>query len=216
MLESLVFGNLVLLDSASLRDHFMRSGKLDVKTATQLKSLSITIDALGRYNMMEFCNRLFHYILESCPVLEEFKLKGYLGADGGALDPDFRENNQLKYFEIDVEGCGYYTFNGDSDLEWKTSVKKCCKKISTDLSSDHKMLTLSIWLGPKVAVMMPSFNWLMVQLDTTKIPSFNFTLQYYSNSDCKYFVSQNYILSSFSLHEQIPLLILLSLLSFIV
>lgn len=117
-LESLVFADWILFDRGSEQDH-MLSGKLvDVSTASKLKSLSLKFGTHGEKDIMEKCNLLLQFTLKACPQLEEIKLKGFVSA-AGTLKLDFRRHAHLKYVEIDLKGCRYYTFYHPPGKKWK-------------------------------------------------------------------------------------------------
>lgn len=125
--------------------------------ANQLKSLSMLFCIrTSTTTMMEKCNRLFKFVLDSCTLLEKFPLYGEIEAQG-VLDLDFRQHAQLKDIEIDLQGCRCYTFNNDFDIKWiNIGKKKQQEEISASLINAILNLMLLICLGWKA--MMSTFN----------------------------------------------------------
>lgn len=145
-LEHLAFDNMVLFDEDS-EQHAIIYGKLNVVRPGQLKSLSLSFNTSGRYTsnmmengddsmMMKKCNDLFKFVLGSCPLLEEFKLNGWIGAYS-ALNLDFRQHDQLKYIGIDLKGCRYYIFDNNFDMKWKNVAIQMLKSDITQFELLH-------------------------------------------------------------------------------
>lgn len=78
----------------------------------------------------------FKFVLGSCPLLEEFKLNGWIGAYS-ALNLDFRQHDQLKYIGIDLKGCRYYIFDNNFDMKWKNVAIQMLKSDITQFELLH-------------------------------------------------------------------------------
>lgn len=116
MLQSLVFGFTGISENADM--NYSLVNKLNVVKTPRLKSLSIgPFKPHGSKGIMEPSNLLFHFILKSCPFIEEFELSGHIYA-GGALDLDFSKHDRLNYIMV-MKGCRYYTFHGDLGKLWE-------------------------------------------------------------------------------------------------
>lgn len=105
------------------------------------------------------CSVMFQFILKSCPLLNEFRLNGYVRASG-ALTLDFRELVQLKYVDIGLGGCRYYTFNGNFDTKW-INLDECILEEEISKKIKRSFRIISIWPGWMTTT--SKFNWQIVQ-----------------------------------------------------
>lgn len=118
-LEDLVLETLRISDQEWDREmDALVVNKLDTVNRCQMKSLSLHFVTLGAKGLMKKSNFLFQFILDSCPLLEEFKLNGTINARG-AFNLDFREHAEWKYIKINLYGCRYYTFHHLFGKQWK-------------------------------------------------------------------------------------------------
>lgn len=106
---------------------------------------------------MKKYNTFFLFILESCALLEEFKLSGHyprrfsdaiglllhkhlLTKDDskGTLCLDFRQHAQLKYIEINMKGCKYYTFHHHPGKKWKNIDEEILEENSNQTIQNYR------------------------------------------------------------------------------
>lgn len=116
-------------------------------TETKPKPLSLKFYTHGQNGTMKNTNHLFQFILASCPLLEEFKSEGYNHVFG-ILNLDFSRHAQLKYIEINVDGCRYYTFNQQLYFgnKWK-NIGECMSENDNLSVKDQKRLPYHINLA---------------------------------------------------------------------
>lgn len=134
MLEYLDFES-VEIHEFDEEDNRRLASKLEMPNQGRLKSLSLELDSCRSKDMMKMSKLFFQFILEACPLLQEFKLNGSIGASA-ALNLDFRQRAELKLIAIKMHGCRYYTFHHlYFGKQWK-NVGKCMS--NEDLSEEEQ------------------------------------------------------------------------------
>lgn len=118
MLRSFEFGKVhigsILLDNGL-------NNQVDNIGRERLESLCLTDVVLRGDDSVQDANLVFKFILQSCPNLKCFKLYNFDIGDysEGAINLDFRENHSLRFVELNMPKCEYYTFHHEFGKYWR-------------------------------------------------------------------------------------------------
>jgi hypothetical protein len=127
-LESLTFYFLQVVVEMHIEDNAFYSKLAIINPSRKMKSLrsSLITDTMAQKDIMEMCNRLFRFVLQSCPLLQTFHLSGNIEACG-AFSLGFRHLDQLKEVKFEMRHYKYYIFYHISGRRWSS-----INKLSTE------------------------------------------------------------------------------------
>jgi hypothetical protein len=113
---------------------------LGVNNNCKIKYLHLSCSILG-LDALSKMNCLFSFVHKACPLLEVFDLIGPILGQQGAFDLDFQHLDHLKFIDICVWPCKYYTFKHTHEKMWKNINHPFTEKdLNDDFENEYKSI----------------------------------------------------------------------------